>query len=178
MKENGQILILTGWRGTGKTSLCAKLIAAARAARWQVGGVLCPARFENGSKTGILVKDLRSGEERVLATRATENDQGLRTRRWLFDPAQFTWGSRIFELALPCDLFVVDELGPLEFERGEGWLTALTALDSKRFRLALVIIRPELLETAQARWPQAKIVEVKQVGEIEALANHLRQQYF
>jgi hypothetical protein len=59
--------------------------------------------------------------------------------------------------AVPCGLLVVDELGPLEFERAQGWLSGLTALDSGEYELGLVVIRPELMGAALARWPEAGI---------------------
>ena len=37
------------------------------------------------------------------------------------DAEVLAWGTRILQQATPCDLLVVDELGPLKFERGEGW---------------------------------------------------------
>ena len=35
------------------------------------------------------------------------------------------------------------------------------SLDSGRFARALVVVRPELLNIAQARWQKAKVIEVK-----------------
>jgi len=57
-------------------------------------------------------------------------------------------------------LLIVDELGPLEFIHAKGWLSGLVALDSFRYRLALVVIRPELMEAAQTRWPGCGIFHI------------------
>jgi nucleoside-triphosphatase THEP1 len=127
-----------------------------RAAGRNVAGVLSPAVFEGGIKVGIDALNLRGGECRRLAVlRNPEQAAGdmPATRQWLFSPTALAWGDDVLACATPCGLLVVDELGPLEFERGEGWLSGLVALDGRAYDLALAVIRPELLETALQRWP-------------------------
>ena len=52
------------------------------------------------------------------------------------------WGNQTLNTSTPCDVLVVDELGPLEFERGIGLQNGFTAIDSRNFDFALVVIRP------------------------------------
>ena len=172
----GRIWLISGGRGAGKTTLCAAVIGRAQAAGWDVAGLLSPAVVTGGRKTAIAALDLRRGERRLLArARAAaageqDGESPIRTRAWSFDPAVLAWGDRVLQAAVPCDLLVVDELGTLEFERGQGWLSGLAALDSGRYRQALAVIRPELLAAAQARWPAAQLVAVSAVDDRQALA--------
>jgi nucleoside-triphosphatase THEP1 len=168
-----EIWIITGTRGAGKTTLCRRLVNAARQAGWQVSGLLSPALFEEGIKTGILVEDLRTGEQRRLASVNHGQTAQLATTGWVFDPANMAWGQTVFQSATPTDLLLVDELGPLEMVRGQGWTAALQALDVAQFELALVIIRPELLEKAQSRWQIARIITVDNVQQVESLSREL-----
>jgi len=168
-----EIWIITGTRGAGKTTLCRRLVNAARQAGWQVSGLLSPALVEDGVKTGILVEDLRTGEQRRLAAVNHGQSAQLATTGWVFDPVNMVWGQTVFESACPTDLLMVDELGPLEMMRGQGWTAALQALDEGQFKLALVIIRPELLEKAQSRWQAARVVLVDNVQQVEALSREL-----
>lgn len=154
------IWLVSGVFGAGKTTFCRGVAQEWRAKGAEVAGVLSPAVFAGEIKTGIDVLDLRGGESRRLATlRQAQDDEqrGIATQRWLFDPAAVQWGNQVLAQATPCDLLVVDELGPLEFERGQGWLHGLAALDSRAYQLALVVIRPHLLELALARWPEAQV---------------------
>ena len=48
-----------------------------------------------------------------------------------------------------CDLLVIDEVGPLEVERGKGWVSAFDVLRAGDYVLALLVVRLELI--AQAR---------------------------
>jgi len=141
--------VLTGERGIGKTTHCRTLVEQARAAGWDVAGLLSPAIFENGVKTGILAQDLRIGESRPLAVLATQSpftNYHLPLGQWLFDPTVIAWGNQILQSRQPCDLFIVDELGPLEFFRGEGWVNAFDALRQVSYRLGVVVIRPECID--------------------------------
>ena len=142
--------VLTGGRGVGKTSHCRALVEQACASGWDVAGLLSPAVFENGVKTGILTQDLRTSEARPLAMLSRLNVKrstfNLELGQWLFDPTVVDWGNQILQSRQPCDLFIIDELGPLEFFRGEGWVNAFDALRQVRYRLGVVVIRPECID--------------------------------
>lgn len=161
--------LLTAPSGAGKTTFCAALAEQARAAGWDVAGILSPPVFENGEKVGILAKNLRTGETRPLAQLSPSHsplptsDFPLPTfhfplGQWLFSPSALAWGNDILAACLPADLFIVDELGPLELLRGAGWTNALQALRSQRYRVSIAVIRPELIETAQKIFPQSEVL--------------------
>lgn len=145
--------LLVAPRGAGKTTFCRLLAEEARAAGYQVAGLLSPAVFEGGVKTGILAQDLRTGEARMLARLETfapvPPSFDLRLGCWLFDRAVLEWGNQLLAGELRCDLLVVDELGPLELVHGEGWVNALDALRRGCYRWAVAVVRPELAEVAR-----------------------------
>lgn len=153
--------LLTAPSGAGKTTFCAELARQARLRGLDVAGILCPPIFENGLKTGILAQDLRSGETRPLAVLAaqslTPNDQ-LPLGQWLFSTESLAWGNAVLQTALPCDLLIVDELGPLEFFRGQGWQAALQILPRGEYRAAVIVVRPDLAQNALAWAGQAEIL--------------------
>lgn len=160
--KHPDLLIVTGPREAGKTTYCRTLIAKAQQANRQVGGILCPAVFENGQKAAIIAQNLKSGEQRQLAISRTDtlSATGPATTRWQFDATALAWGNHVLQTATPCDLLIVDELGPLEFEQNTGWVAGLIALDAGQYRQGVVVVRPELLDTAQQRWPAARVVRI------------------
>ena len=103
----------------------------------RVAGLLSPAVMQDGQKTGIFLEDLNSGEQRLLAidpltphanfVRASspfgrgESVHTFPVGKWLFDPQVLRWGNAVLASCPPCDLLIVDELGPLEFNVGKGW---------------------------------------------------------
>ncbi len=174
MSAAGRLVLVSGPIGAGKTTFCLAALAWAGERGWQVAGLVSPPVLNGGIKVGIDAVDLRSGERRRLARRRTGGSGvGVATASWVFEPETLRWGDQVLAKALPCDLLVVDELGPLEFKRGQGWLAGLTALDSRQYRLGLASIRPELLDLARSRWPDALIIEVAGADSGPVQAAHL-----
>lgn len=151
-----KILVISGWRGAGKTTLCQHLVSIARSAGLDVAGLLSPARIKEGQKTGIEVENLRSGERRLLASRLSGELQGIQLGPWTFDNSMFPWGNQVLNSAIPCHLLVIDELGPLEFDSGQGWAEGFKILDSQLYHSAIVVIRPEYVNPFFERWPDAE----------------------
>jgi nucleoside-triphosphatase THEP1 len=144
------IVLLTGESGCGKTTLCARVVASLKARGLDVAGVLTLPRLANGAKVGMDVEDVRTGQHCALAERAA-NGEGTANLAWKFNPAGVEWGARILCDATPCDVLVVDELGPLELVHAQGWVIALDILCAGEYRDALVVVRPGLVESFQAR---------------------------
>ena len=84
----------------------------AQEARVRVGGVISPAVFEGGNKVAIDALDLKSGTRKRLAELKTSHQTDLETQRWSFYTEVVDWGNKILEEAVPCDLLIIDELGP------------------------------------------------------------------
>jgi nucleoside-triphosphatase THEP1 len=139
------IIILTGERGVGKSTVCRETIARAQSAGYRCSGILTLAHDD-----GRDVLDVSSGDMRRLTLEA-DADQGVDQGRFRFDPHVLRWGNALLAQATVCDLLVVDEIGPLELERGEGWMKALKVLRGGGFGLALAVVRPELVLQARMR---------------------------
>ncbi len=156
----GALTILTGPAGSGKTTLCRELAAVARRSGLDVAGVLSPARFVETRRVGIEAVDLRSGETRPLAwLHDPARPAMLELGSWSFDEAVLAWGNALLQRAAPCELLVVDELGPLELIQDRGWTAGLGAIDAGDYGRALVVVRSGLLARARARWPHATVVD-------------------
>lgn len=151
-----QLVILTGPRGSGKTQACLKLAEAALARGKAPVGLISPAVFEDGHKTAIDLLDLGSGKRRRLAERPPPGAAGTAGLGWRFDATVLAWGNAILDRLPAGGLLVLDELGPLEFEHGQGLSAGLALLDARRHRLAVAVVRPELLTAALSRWPWAQ----------------------
>ncbi len=158
--SSGKIIILTGDIQSGKTNLCRVFVQKAKEEGVQLAGLLSPAVFHEGEKTGIDVINLKNWERRHLAVLKEKDQTGLETKRWSFYPEIVQWGNQALINAVPCDLLVVDELGPLEFIRGEGWIAGLEAVDSGSYQSALVVIRPSLLKMAGQRWKISRVFDL------------------
>jgi len=117
------------------------------------------------------VLDVRSGLARQL-TLEPGGSPAVIQGRFRLDPKVLLWGDDVLAHVTPCDLLVVDELGPLELERGWGWQQAFTVLHEGNFALAIVVVRPELVIQAQLRLPESTMavlaVTIENRGELPA----------
>ena len=170
-----RMILVSGPRGAGKTTLLQKTLAALAPRNLDVSGILSRPVVEQGIKVAIDGQDLRTRQVRRLAELNPGRAGQLDTRQWSFDPQAMRWADDVLARACPCDLLVVDELGVLEFERGLGWQSGLRALDEGPYRLALAVIRPELLTAAQVRWPAAEVEKVPSISRPPDLPALLRK---
>lgn len=134
--------------------------------------MLSPAVIVNDQKIAINVIDLRSAERRQLAVHNPTANYPLEFY-WRFDADALAWGNEVLLHSTPCDVLLVDELGVLEFERNQGWVAGLAAIESGAYRLGLVVIRPELLQAAQQRWPWARVLTIETVDQARTDADRL-----
>ncbi len=177
-QECGTILLVSGWRKVGKTTLLLTLRAAAHEAGLRVGGFLSVARVEDGAKTGIDLLDAATGDVVPLADYHDDTsgaDDSPRTRHYVFNPAALDVGLRYAAAGQAADMFFVDELGPLELERGEGWAAVIDMVAARAFGVALVVVRPELVAAAREQMdlaPDSPLVTVSAANRA-ALAGQL-----
>ena len=135
---------ICGESGEGKTRLVSTVLAAAKQRRWSTRGIFCPAVFEGGVKTAIEVCLIPGMQSRILMRLAQPGDTQV-FGKWKLDLENISWARKYLLDLQPADLWIIDEIGPLETEFGQGWadiLPMLTVLPTKK---ALVSFRPRLL---------------------------------
>jgi nucleoside-triphosphatase THEP1 len=152
--EGTRLALVTGEVGVGKTTVAGRVVELVRVRGCVCAGLWAPARVVGGQKAGIEAVDLRSGECRLLARTATQG-AGEQVGPYTFDPAVLAWANQVLvdAIATRPDLLVVDEIGPLELERGRGLAPVLEPLAAGRVPRALVVVRAWLLDALRARLP-------------------------
>jgi nucleoside-triphosphatase THEP1 len=141
---DARIAILTGERGSGKTTTCLDLLARARRLGLDCAGLVSPGRLENGLRVGQDVADIRTGERRRFSFEDGAPAEWT-TGSHRFERRVAAWASRRLDSACPCDLLVVDEIGPLELRDGRGWPNAIHVLKWGDYGLGVVVVRPSLV---------------------------------
>lgn len=159
---NCHLFILSGSINAGKTTFCNRLIHQARHKGFDVAGILSPPLVCHRKKVAIEVENIRSGERKTLAQLQPNGANGPQTDHWYFHADALQWGNDVLTQSVPCDLLIVDELGPLELLRNEGWMAGVDAIASGKYRLGVVVIRPALLQTAMQHWEEARVIFLTQ----------------
>ena len=147
------LILLSGPIGVGKTTLCLRLVDAARLRGLGVSGALTPALIKEGVKVGIQAVDLGTGETRPMARVLHEDDEfeGTRVGPYAFDDRTLDWVVALCARALadgqnvPSSLVFVDEIGKLELNREEGLAPLIPLLAQPRDARVVVIVRDSLL---------------------------------
>jgi nucleoside-triphosphatase THEP1 len=134
------LVAVVGPQGSGKTTTLMQIVDRLQDHGFSVGGVVQPAVFEEGCRSGYLLRDVSSGKERPFATRAgrtTKQGLGFEFKPEAWDRAR----QCIQQARLNDNVVVVDELGRLE-ARGQGHARVLKQeLEGERARLWLLGIR-------------------------------------
>ena len=162
------VVIVTGARGAGKTTLAAATVERLRAAGLAVGGVLAPGTVRDGRRYAFDVVALGSGERRPLSARDPQPGWIEEQCFWV-DPAGYALGNAALA-AGGADVVVVDEIGPWELA-GSGWAARLDTLVAGAVPL-LLVVRSHCLFDVVTRWglePLA-VVEVGKGGPDEVAA--------
>lgn len=148
------LVVLYGPSQAGKTSFLQKLVAYYQSLGLEVRGILSPSVFNEEKKVGIKVKDIYSGEERYLAAKrpiALPRMQGQLS--FVFDEDAIHWGRNILKNSLPTEVFIVDEIGPLEIKENRGWKEAIGQIMVQQYQLGIVVLRESLHDYVRDKWP-------------------------
>jgi nucleoside-triphosphatase THEP1 len=131
--------VITGAIGSGKTTVCRKLVSIARERGRTCGGVLT-TRAAGGY---LFVQDLLTGARAVLAGRLGAYT-GPSTEKFSFNPEGIRFGLGAIARGMAADLVVVDELGPLELD-GQGFAPAVARIASREYGDLICVVRRELV---------------------------------
>jgi nucleoside-triphosphatase THEP1 len=164
-------VVVTGPSNGGKTRSVIGLARRLAERGCGVSGFVQPAELEDGRKVGFRVRDLRTGDEAVVA-RAAPLGEGLHGTRFVFREEGFTLARAALGRVAPGSVLIVDELGPIEL-RGEGHMPAVrAALALPGLAAAVLVVRrplvPALLAALEAT--DAVIIDVEEHGEAAAEA--------
>lgn len=156
-------ILLTGSHHAGKTTACWKALPGLRATGVKLAGFISPPILdENGKKTGIEMVDLATGKRHKFAQVVSRDELPTIGVYRLVEGAT-EWAGVVLSAALLAnvDWLVVDEIGPLELQRGAGFAFALDALaDPVRIPNAIVLVREELVKKLAARLGRPDIVQI------------------
>jgi nucleoside-triphosphatase len=159
---NRPICILSGEENVGKSTLCKQIIEYCKQRNIFISGIRSELEIVNDQRKAINSFDIMTGEMMNLAIYSPGWDKDKPERKWKFNKDAMKWGNNVLRRSLPTDLLVIDEIGFLELEKGEGWNECFNLLESDQFKLALVVIRSELLTLMKKRYENLFIYVLKE----------------
>lgn len=154
-----KIYIITGGVETGKTRWFESFINFLDAENKAYAGLICPGIWDSGQKLGIDAVLLPNKIKINLAMRKENNEVGF-LKKWNFRDAAISEINEHFSNLPKNEFLFVDEIGPLEIERGEGFTKALEILKIGEFEKAFVVVRRHLIEAAKKVFSPTSEIEI------------------
>jgi nucleoside-triphosphatase THEP1 len=145
MRESN-LLLLSGERGVGKSTVCLRLAEQLRVEGYPVGGVITLC-----AENRRYALDIVGGDQRLLA--AEDRDlSGPSWGKFSFSQDTLDWAHAVVREAIShrAALVILDEVGPLEIVLRQGFLPAFQALIAAPVT-GLVVVRPTLLRRLRRR---------------------------
>jgi nucleoside-triphosphatase THEP1 len=146
MSKGRLVVILTGDREVGKTTVCRRLAERLHTEGLRVGGVLTDTTHVGADRT-LVVHDLGDDQRSVLASTGPLA-KGLKHGAFTFSPEGIYRGIKAIGRGMSADLLIVDEIGPFEMSDG-GFFPVLHVI--RKAARSLLVIRPSLIERAAAK---------------------------
>ncbi len=141
-----QVIIVTGLKHMGKTTLVKRFVESTSGIGWHISGILARGLWKNGLREGFDLVDLSDGSSCPLARRMDRPDPD---RRIIFDFFEkgLAAGARALsaERCRDADIIIVDEVGKLE-SVGQGWAPHLRALLALQRPVYIWVVRKDFLE--------------------------------
>lgn len=149
------ITVLTGNRSVGKTTLLLKLIKKLKSKGTLPSGIITPAIYnKNNEKVGFYALNVADGKQWELG-RSDKLLEGPSYGPFCFSERGFIRANKILKKVLTkgsIDIFL-DEIGPLELEKGYGFSPVLPLISKFNINMNLsLVIRPELVDKFVSRY--------------------------
>lgn len=145
---SSHIIIITGDKHSGKTTLALQLAEEFKKNSIPVRGFLTPGYMKNGSRSGFDIVSLVSGKKRAFAVKGIASDANRIGRFSIYrDSLHFGEESIILTKNINRDdisFCFIDEIGPLELEK-KGWHKSLLYALS-HYQNIVIVVRQSLLK--------------------------------
>lgn len=138
-------LILCDEIDSGKSTFVLELTRSLIEKNKKISGWITPAHMDGEKKSGhdFITIDKGKFSERIPFTRLHEFENSFRWRRFHFSRTAFDIAGH---LDTDCDLFIMDEIGPLELEEGQGFYDTMNEALAKS-KSTLIVARTDLKAT-------------------------------
>lgn len=138
------LVLITGTKGSGKTSLLSATAAEINKKGLSLKGVLQPATFKDSERCGYELLNLETGQKMELASKALQQNAAT-VGNYSFNPDAIEFGIQALSLKADVEVLIIDEIGPLEL-KGKAWDAALRAWLNEPLAVILISVRPSLLD--------------------------------
>ena len=170
LKKKSNVILVTGDTGDGKSTLLAELALLFKSRDIQTGGIISPAVFENGVKSGYELINVATSERQRLSQ--TYQGEGMvNVGRFYFFDDGIGFGKAALTVAnnQHAQIVFIDEIGAWELQ-GQGWAESLNELILRCDMPLILAVNKKLAEQVVESWQLQNplIIEAKNTSSDEA----------
>ncbi len=152
MKKKSNVILITGEIGSGKTTLVNAISSRLNIAEIEAGGIIAPAIYSNGVKTGYNIIDISTGNKKLLS-QTDENVGMAQVGKYFFiqEAIDFGYEALSVEKNRENKIVLIDEIGAWELQ-GQGWASSLNELIIHCNMPLIITVRRCFLELVTENW--------------------------
>jgi len=143
-----RIMLITGERQVGKTTALERALTTIREAGVSVSGLLTQCIGPHD----LEVRELHT-ESVYRLTDPFDAPSASPLCHFKMNATAMARSARALVGSFPTQVFVLDELGPLELKHRQGWVDVPALLAREAYVFAVVVVRPSLLGQAVVELP-------------------------
>ncbi len=176
MKKKSNVIIIIGEIGSGKTSLIRKIVDRLKEESIYAGGIIAPAVFTDGIKTGYSIVDIATGKNMPLS-QTNEIDGLARVGKYFFfrEGIDFGLAALSTERIRDKQIVLIDEIGAWELQ-GQGWAKSLNELIINYNIPLIITVRKSFLELVIENWmfQNPVVIEAKD-AQMDLIINEIKR---
>ena len=152
LKKKGNIMIITGNKGQGKTSFLNEILISLEKSNVKTSGILSRAIIENNVRVGYDILNLSTNEKAILS-RTFGKPEMIRVSDFYFYPEGFEIGKKALSIEQNKDsqIIFIDEIGPWELDN-QGWAPQINNLLKNSDTPMIWTVRESLVEQVIDNW--------------------------
>jgi nucleoside-triphosphatase THEP1 len=171
LKKKSNVILVTGDTGDGKSTLLAELTIFFKSRNIQTGGIISPAVFENGIKSGYELINVATSRK-IRLSQTLKADGLVNVGRFYFFDEGISFGKAALAVAnnRNSQIVFIDEIGAWELQ-GQGWAESLNELILRCDMPVILAVNTKLVDQVVESWQlhNPLIIEAQNATSSEAI---------